>query len=78
MDPTLQFLFWVVLLVVLLFYPVSQWIWVLSVRRLQRRLDRELSEEELAGQKRRARVLTAIILPVFSFFLNSATLGVLQ
>ncbi|ABM62662.1 hypothetical protein [Halorhodospira halophila] len=78
MDPTTQFLFWVVLLVVILFYPVSQWIWVLSVRRLQRKLDRELSEEELAGQKRRARVLATVILPVFSFFLNSATLGVLQ
>ncbi len=78
MSATAYFWFWVLLLVVILFYPVSQWIWVLSVRRLQRKLQRELSEGELSGQKRRARFIAVLVLPVFSYFLNSATLGTWQ
>lgn len=69
------FIFWVVLLIALLIYPVTQWIWVLSVRRLQRRLDRELSAAELAGQKRRAWIVGAVICSVFSVLFNGATLG---
>ncbi len=76
MDETVYFWIWVILFVVLLFYPVSQWIWGMSVRRLQRKLQRELSEDELRGQKRRARVITVLVLPVFSYFLNNATLSV--
>ncbi len=77
-DGTTYFLFWFLLVAVLLYFPVTQWIWVLSVRRLQRKMERELSEEELAGQKQRARVIAAVICPVFSFFFNSATLGALS
>ena len=47
------------LLALLLFFPVSKLIWVLSVRRLQRRLARELSPEELNAQLKRARILGA-------------------
>ncbi len=70
-----NFLFWMALLVAMLIYPAKQWIWVLSVRRLQRKLDRDLEAEELAGQSRRAWVVAAIICAIFSFFFNAAMLG---
>lgn len=72
------FAFYVVLLAALLLYPVTHWIWVLSVRRLQRRLDRELNADELAGQKRRAWVISAFICPVFSILFNMSTVGMPQ
>jgi len=36
-----------------LWWPVSRLVWVLSVRRLERRAERRLDEAEIAGQKRR-------------------------
>ncbi len=72
------FVFYVLLLAALLFYPVSQWIWVLSVRRLQRRLARELTADELVGQKRRAWVIASFICPVFAFLFNISTVGLPQ
>ena len=38
-----NFLIWVLILAALLFWPVSKLVWVLSVRRLQRKLDKQLS-----------------------------------
>jgi len=78
MTPGLLFVFYVLLLTALLLYPVSQWIWALSVRRLQKRLDRELAEDEIAGQKRRAWVIAAFICPVFSLLFNLSTVGMPQ
>ena len=71
----LTFMFWVLLLAALLFYPVSKLIWVVSVRRLQRRLQRELSEEEVQGQLRRARVLAVFVALMFSWLYNVNTIG---
>ena len=39
----------------------------MSVRRLQRKLKKELSEEEIAGQKQRARFIGIFLSFVFSF-----------
>ncbi len=75
MGETANFVFWVMLLVAMLIYPVKQWIWAMSVRRLQRKLDRDLGADELAGQNRRAWVVGAFICLVFSFFFNAAMLG---
>ena len=72
---TLTFWFWVILLAALLFYPVSKLIWVVSVRRLQRKLSRELTAEELQGQLRRARVLTVFLVLLFSWLYNISTIG---
>ncbi len=69
------FVFYVALLAAMLAYPVSRWIWALAVRSLQRSLERELSEAELAEQKRRAWRLTAVICPVFSVLFNLSTVG---
>lgn len=64
------YLLWVVLLAVLLFFPASRLIWVLSVRRLERRQKRPLSEAEQNGQKQRARFIAALLCLVFSALFN--------
>ena len=63
-------------LALLLFFPASKMIWVLSVRRLQRKTGRELTPEEIAGQKRRARFIAVLLVAVFSWFFNMQLLGV--
>lgn len=75
MSQQLWFLISVAVLAALLFIPVSKLIWVLSVRRLQRLSGRELSEIELEGQLRRARVIAAFVTLIFSFLFNANLLG---
>lgn len=75
MMETALFVFYVALLAAMLAYPVSRWIWALAVRSLQRHYGRELSEAEVAEQKRRAWRLTAVICPAFSFLFNLSTVG---
>ena len=64
----------VLVLALLLFFPVSKLVWVLSVRRLQRKEHRELSKLELRGQLHRARILAAFVSLLFSYLFN-LTLG---
>lgn len=71
----LNFIVWVVLLAALLFWPMSKLIWVMSVRRLQRKLARELHEQEIAGQMNRARVVSVFVSLLFSFLYNLSTIG---
>ena len=71
----LKFILWVLLLAALLFWPMSKLIWVLSVRRLQRKLARALGEKEIAGQIMRARVISAFVSLLFSFLYNASTIG---
>ena len=71
----LSFIVWVVILAALLFWPMSKLIWVLSVRRLQRKLERELDEQEIAGQMNRARVISVFVSVVFSYLYNLSRLG---
>jgi hypothetical protein len=71
----LNFILWVLLLAALLFWPMSKLIWVLSVRRLQRKLARALDENEIAGQIMRARVISAFVSLLFSFLYNASTIG---
>ncbi len=71
----LIFILWVALLAALLFWPISKLIWVLSVRRLQRKLARELDEKEIAGQMNRARVISVFLSLLFSLLYNLSTLG---
>ena len=65
---------WVVL-AALLFLPVSRLIWVMSVRRLERRQKRRLEEAERDVQLRRARVLAVVVVLAFSFLFNLQTVG---
>ncbi len=62
------------MLAAVLFFPVSKLIWVLSVRRVQRKEHRELSSEELQGQHNRARVIAVVVSLLFSYLFN-LTLG---
>jgi len=71
----LNFILWVLLLAALLFWPMSKLVGVLSVRRLQRKLARELDENEIAGQMNRARVISAFVSLLFSFAYNLSTIG---
>ena len=65
---------WVVL-AALLFLPVNRLIWVMSVRRLERRQKRRLEEAEREAQLRRARVLAVIVVLAFSLLFNLQTVG---
>lgn len=58
------------LLALLLFFPVSKLVWVLSVRRLERRLGRETTEQERSGQFARARFLAIFFVLIFSFLFH--------
>ncbi len=57
-------------LTALLFFPVSRLVWVLSVRRLERRTKRRLGEDERLGQRRRARFIAFFLVLVFSGLFN--------
>jgi len=71
----LNFILWLLLLAALLFWPMSKLIWVLSVRRLQRKLARALDEKEIDGQIMRARVISVFVSLLFSFLYNASTIG---
>lgn len=57
-------------LAILLYLPVSKMVWVLSVRRLERKLARPLDEEQRRAQLRRARFIAVIVSIVFSLLFN--------
>jgi hypothetical protein len=67
MDPVVWFWLSVIVLAGMLFLPVSNLIWVVSVRRTQRKTNLSLSDDELSGQKKRARFLSFFLCLVFSF-----------
>lgn len=68
----------VLILAVLLFIPMSKLIWVLSVRRLQKKTNTELNEQELSGQMSRARFVSVFVSLIFSFLFNINLLGLPQ
>ena len=63
----IMFWLWVLALTVMLTFPATNLIWVMSVRRLQRKLGRELVQDEIDGQRQRARFIAILISFVFSF-----------
>ena len=75
MNPVLWFWISAVVLATLLLLPVSRIVWVLSVRRLQVRLLRTLTPEELAGQLRRARFVGFFLSSFFSLLFCLQLLG---
>ena len=72
---TAYFYFSVLILAMLLFFPVSKMIWVISVRRLQRNTGRQLSAEEIEGQKARSRFIALLLVFPFSWVFNYSLLG---
>lgn len=67
MDQTTWFWLSVLALAGMLFFPATNLIWVASVRREQRKQNCELKNEELLGQKRRARFISFFLCLIFSF-----------
>ena len=65
----------VVILAAALFFPISKLIWVLSVRRLQRKLNTELTDDDAQGQLARARFLATLVALIFSLLFNINLLG---
>ena len=62
---------WTAALAAALWWPVGRrLVWVLSVRRLERRLGKALSAAERAGQRRRAWVLATPIALAFAALFN--------
>lgn len=70
------FALYVVVFAVLLTFPVSNFIYILSTRRLQLKMARALSDDERSGQRRRALVLAAFVCLVFSFLFSTYLVGV--
>ena len=65
----------ILVLAALLFLPVSKIIWTLSARRLQRKLGRELSEQETNAQLKRARFIALFLVILFSYLFNTSLQG---
>ena len=70
MSPWTFYWLSVVVLAALLFLPVTKLVWVLSVRRLERKRGVALSDRERAGQLNRARFLALLLCVVFSALFN--------
>ncbi len=65
----------VLVLAALLFVPVSKLVWTVSVRRLQKKQGRELSEAEVRGQLNRARFIAVLATLAFSYLFNLNVVG---
>lgn len=68
----------VIVLAALLYWPVSNFIWVLSVRRLERKLGKALSEDERLGQRNRARLISVFVSLTFSLLFNLHLMSVMR
>ena len=64
------YLFSIIILSIILYYPVNKLIYVLSVRRLEKKTQNKLVAEELKGQLVRSRFITIIIVLIFSSLFN--------
>jgi hypothetical protein len=70
MSPWTSYWLWVAALAAALFLPVSKLVWVLSVRRMERRLGHPLSDQDRQGQLNRARFVAIVVCVAFSALLN--------
>lgn len=73
--PYLWFFGWSALLAAMLFIPVSKLVWTLSVRRMERRLERKLNQDEIQGQLRRARFVSFFLVAAFALLFNVNVFG---
>jgi len=74
-SDTVYFYGSVLVLAAMLFFPVSRLVWVLSVRRLQRKSGTTPDEAEHHGQMVRARFIAALLCLVFSYLFNLNLIG---
>ncbi|MDP6013628.1 MAG: hypothetical protein QF629_08805 [Alphaproteobacteria bacterium] len=64
------YLAWSLALAAVLWWPVGRIVWVMAVRRLERKLDRELDVAEVTAQRRRAWLLALPLCLVFAGLFN--------
>jgi len=67
--------FWTVALAVVLFFPVRQLIWVVSVRRQERKRGQQTNETERTLLKRRAGFTAALLCFIFSTLYVQVTIS---
>ena len=60
----------VIILTLLLYYPVNKLIFILSVRRLEKKTGKNLSNMEKSGQLKRSRFISIILILLFSCLFN--------
>ena len=70
MNEDVIFLAGIVLLSIDLYFPVNKLVWVLSVRRLERKYKKKLTDVERKLQLNRARFISIILVIIFSYFFN--------
>ena len=70
MNEDIFFLAGIVLLSIALYFPVNKLVWVLSVRRLERKYKKKLTDVERKLQLNRARFISIILVLIFSYFFN--------
>ena len=75
MSSATTYWLWVIAMGLALFYPVNRLIWVVSCRRMQKKLQKKLSENELLGQKKRSYFISIITCLIFSMLFNYRLLG---
>ena len=75
LDPWTWYWISVAALTALLFVPVSRMIWVMSVRRLERKTQHRLSDADRLGQLGRARFIALVVSAIFSLLFNYQILG---
>jgi len=70
MSPWTYYWISVVVLAGMLLWPVFKLVWVLSVRRLERRSGHALSEQERLGQRGRAWFVAIVLCCIFAALFN--------
>lgn len=75
MSPWVQYWLWVATLAALLFLPATKLIWVLSVRRMERKLGHGMSHRERLGQQNRARFIAFLLCFTFAALFNYQSLN---
>ncbi len=70
MLPTLWYGVSSLLLGILLFFPLRKLMLAMNINRQQRKLNRELTDEERERLKRKLTILAAVIAVTFAFFYN--------
>ena len=66
----------VIILALLLYYPVNKMIFVLSVRRLERKIGKQLNDDQKNGQLNRSRFISIILILFFSCLFNINILSI--
>lgn len=74
MSPWVQYWLWVAILTAALFLPAAKLIWVLSIRRLEKKLGHDMDHRERLAQQNRARFIALLLCFIFAALFNFQSL----